>query len=114
MEKLISIIEKQQKGHENEPLFCVGEQLKDIAEREPHVIDILKRDLEIPEMSLAKAAAKIKSYADEKSGKKGAFAVSPKIAEGILRKFYGLPEPGEAPKATSPATGAYIDLDNFL
>ena len=47
MSKLYDLIAEQQKGHENEPRFMIGEQLKEIAEREPLSAELLERDLEI-------------------------------------------------------------------
>lgn len=114
MNELIRIIEEQQKGKENTAVFMVGEQLKEIAEREPCVVDLLVRDLQIPEMSLEAAEKKIKEYSDK--NKKGAtcFCVSPKVAEDILRKFYGLPDGADDVKKESAPASSYIDLDSFL
>lgn len=114
MERLIKIIEAQQQGKETSPVFMVGEQLKDIAEREPGTVELLIQDLQIPEMSLEAAEKKIKEYADK--NRKGAFSfcVSPKVAEDILRKFYGLPDAGDAQNKKTVTAGAYIDLDSML
>ena len=116
MKVLKELIEKQREDKENSPVWMVGEQLLDIAEREPSSIDILKRDLEIPEMSIVEAEKKIKEWADEH--KKGSCCcVSPKVAEGILREFYGLASITED-RATASAPAAeqneFIDLDNFF
>lgn len=118
MEKLIAMIEAQQKGHENDDVFTVGEQLKDMASREPAIVELLKQDLEVPEMSLVKAAGKIKGYSDTHRGGKSCFCVSPMVAEGILRKFYGLPK-REAGKVQELApsvsnTVPKLDLSDFL
>ena len=113
MSRLIEIITKQQKGHENEPIFMIGEQLKEIVEREPHLADILEKDLETPGMKLSDAAARLKKYSDE--NRKGAtcFCISSKVAEGILREFYGLPKAEELKKESPQPTG-FIDLGTFL
>ena len=58
-ERLFAIIQRQQEGHENEPRFMIGEQLKEIAAREQGVSEILERDLEIPELSLEAAERKL-------------------------------------------------------
>ena len=116
MKELKEIIEKQRKGTEDSPVWMVGEQLLDIAEREPSSIDILKRDLEIPEMSIVEAEKKIKEWAD-KHKKGSCCCVSPKVAEGILREFYGLASTTEERAAASaPAApqNEFIDLDNFF
>jgi hypothetical protein len=116
MKVLQELIEKQRKGKDDSPVWMVGEQLLDIAEREPSAIDILKRDLEIPEMSIVEAEKKINEWAD-KHKKGSCCCVSPKVAEGILREFYGLASPTEE-KAAASAPDAeqneFIDLDNFF
>lgn len=118
MEKLRAIIEEQRKGKENTPVFMVGEQLIDIAEREPNTRELLFADLQVPEMSLAKAEAKIKEYSDKHRGSASSFCVSPKVAEGILREFYGLPTVAAGtPASATPSVSAasdYVDLDSFL
>ena len=118
MEKLLEIITEQQKGHENEPAFMVGEQLKDMASREPAIVELLKQDLTVPEMSIEKAAGKIKAYSDAHRGGKSCFCVTPIVAEGILREFYGLPK-REAGKAQEMApavsnSAPKLDLSDFL
>jgi hypothetical protein len=104
------LITEQQKGIEGTAAFYVGEQLKEIAEAEPASAELLARDLLIPEMTIQKAEEKIKAYADKH--KKGNCAVvPPKIAEEILRKFYGLSE--EEAKGGA-ANGGKIDLNDFI
>lgn len=104
------LITEQQKGIEGTAAFYVGEQLKEIAEAEPESAELLARDLLIPEMTIQKAEAKIKAYADKH--KKGNCAVvPPKVAEEILRKFYGLSENGEKEAVSH---GGKIDLNDFI
>lgn len=75
--------------------WMVAEQLKDICRSESHSAEILAQDLDNTAMSITAASAKIKAFADK--NKVGNFAcVTPVEAEGILRKFYGLPERGAA------------------
>ena len=116
MTKLYDLIAKQQEGHESKPRFVIGEQLKEIAEREPHSAEILERDLEIKEMSLEAAEKHFQAYSDKQSGKKGTFCITPKVAEQLLREFYGLPIPeGNAPeKKEADNSAGYIDLSSFL
>lgn len=109
------IIEKQQKGHETEPRFMIGEQLKEIAEREPKSAEILERDLEIEEMNLEAAEKHFQEYADRNHGKAKAFCITPKVAERLLREFYGLPKKEET--VAEPETvqePGFIDLSSFL
>lgn len=90
-------IEAQQKGHENTDRWMVGEQLKDILRGDPSLEEIVDQDLDQAEMSLEKAAGKIKAWADEqhRKAKGNCVCVPPNVAEKIIREFYGLPEAGK-------------------
>lgn len=116
MSKLYDLIAEQQRGHETEPRFMIGEQLKEIAEREPLSAELLERDLEIEEMNLEAAEKHFQEYADRNHGKAKAFCITPKVAEQLLREFYGLPIPEEnAPeKKEADSSAVYIDLSSFL
>ena len=119
MEKLIELIRKHQEGHEAafDDVFTVGEQLLDMASRQPECIEILIQDLNTPKMGLCEAAAQIKKYADEHRKSAKCYCVSPMIAEGILREFYGLPKPDEKSALSvesAPAAEDYIDLGDFF
>ena len=116
MSKLYDLIAEQQKGHETEPRFMIGEQLKEIAEREPLSAELLERDLEIEEMNLEAAEKHFQEYTDRNPGKAKAFCITPKVAERLLREFYGLPIPEEnAPeKKEADSSAGYIDLSSFL
>lgn len=115
MEKLREMIEAQRKGKKDTPVWMVGEQLLDIAAGEPDSLELLKQDLAVPEMSLENAEKQIKAWAD-KHKKGNCCCVSPKVADGILREFYGLKSLDERrTEATSKrAKAEYIDLDSFL
>lgn len=99
-----------QKGIENTTPYFVGEQLKDICRREPVCAELVEKDLDVAGMGLADCEKQIKAYAD-KHKKGGCSVVPPNVAEGIIRKFYGLPEAGE--QKTEPA-GKVLDLSAFL
>lgn len=116
-------IEAQQKGREGTAPWMVGEQLKDMLRAEPWLEDLLDKDLDVKDMSLAAAEKKIKDYADKH--KTGNFAcVTPTVAEGILREFYGLPKRGEetpiGPSGHFPKRGKQeperkiVRLEDFL
>jgi len=114
MSTLQELIAQQQKGHETKPRFMIGEQLKEIAAREPLCAEILEKDLTVKEMSLEAAERKLQEYADKNHGSAKAFCITPIVAEGILRDFYGLPKRDEAePEPETPKEG-YIDLSSFL
>jgi len=86
-------IEAQQKGHEGTPAWMVGEQLKDICAADVSCAELVAQDLENKDMSLEKAAGKIKAFADglHKKQKGSCVCVPPNEAERIIREFYGLP-----------------------
>lgn len=115
MEKLIEMISAQQVGHVNDDVFMVGEQLKDMARREPAIVDILKDDLTVESMSIKQAAAKIKDYSDKNRKNANCFCVTQIVAEGILREFYGLTkcEPIEK-QNTERKSALKLDLSDFL
>ncbi len=115
-ENLTAIIAEQQKGHETKPRFMIGEQLKEIAEREPLSAELLERDLAIEEMNLAAAERHFQQYADKNHGSASSFCITPAVAEKLLREFYGLPNPEDAaPAKPEPeASAGYIDLSAFL
>ena len=114
MKKVIEIITEQQKGHENDPVFMVGEQLKEIAEKEPISAELLEKDLLIEGMGIKDAEAKLKDYADKHHKSARSFCIGPQLAEKILREFYGLPSPEQETKATDEPVSTYIDLSSFL
>ena len=109
-EKLVEIITAQQKGHENTDVFGIGEQLKDIAEGNEKITDLLINDLTTDGMKLTDAAKMFKKHADSIRGKQNMVCITPKVADGLLRKFYGLPSAREKEQVAAPA----IDLSDFL
>ena len=102
MQELKRIIEEQRKGHENEPLWMVGQQLMDMAERETTVLELLKQDLTVSGMELKDAKGALDSYANKHHGKSRCFCISPMLAEKILREFYKLPDREEVEKVAEP------------
>ena len=90
----IEKIAKQQEGKENTAAYMVGEQLKDIIRGNEQAAELVIGDLENPDMSIEKCERKIKAYADEqkKKGNSNCVCVPPNVAEGIIRKFYGIAE----------------------
>jgi hypothetical protein len=119
VKKLFEMISEQQKGHENSPVFMVGEQLKEIALSEPICAELLEKDLAIPEMSLVNAEEKLKAYADANHKGAKSFCISPMKAEEILREFYRLPKRAGMPTETlaekvEASNPGHIDLSDFL
>lgn len=118
MEQLKKIIEEQRKGKENSPIWTVGEQLLDIASESPLNCELIKKDLQVKEMDLEHAERQLKAWADKQAKTKGCVCVSPKVADEILRKFYGIEVRGEgASKAEATPMAApvdEIDLSSFL
>lgn len=111
-------IEAQQKGKECTDAWMVGEQLKDILRSDTSLENLISTDLDVKDMSLEKCAGKIKAWADEQKSKIKArcVCVPPNVAEGIIRKFYGLPEVETAPEPAPIPQEEADDLDfgNFL
>ena len=112
MENLIKIVEKQQKGHENDAIYMIGEQLKEIASRSPLYAEILAQDLEIEGMGLRDAAKKFEEYANKNHGKLKCFCITPIMAEKLLFEMYSLPAVEAVPVQEAPT--AFIDLNAFL
>ena len=116
--KLAQIIEFQRLRKEDKPEWTVGEQLLAMASQQPEIAELLAQDLDVPEMNLTAAAAKIKEYADEKHKKRrgNCVCVTPTEAEKVLREFYHLPEADAATDSRPPVGSAapIVDLADFL
>ena len=108
LSKLKTEIEKMQKGHEGTDVFFCGEQLKDIVGNNAKQAEIVLKDFEAG-MDIKKCAAEIKKLADQKKKniKDNCVVVSPKEAEEVIRKYYGLNE--EAKKDS-----LFIDLEELM
>lgn len=109
----MSYIEKitaAQAGFENTDAYMVGQQLKDIC-RDTACADLVAADLENPGMGLKDCAAKIKEWADEqhKKNKGSCICVPPDVAEGIIRKFYGLPDATSVTETKEPEVEASLE-----
>ena len=119
---VFEMIEAQQKGKEDTTVFMVGEQLKDICRAYPACAAIVAEDLQQKEMSIEVCEKKIKEHADKlKNTKKlRTVGISPKTAEEIIRKFYGLPErtngeeQTETLNLTTPTGGGLLSLEDLL
>lgn len=108
----IEKIEQAQKGLEGTDAFFVGEQLKEIC-GDPECAALVCKDLDAEGMGLADCAKKIRAYADAHRAKGASFSfVSPTVAEGIIREFYGMPSAGKA--APKQDTGDFLRLEDFL
>lgn len=113
METLRMMIEEQRKGKECTPLWGIGSQLMDMAAESTVARDLIKRDLAVPEMNLEAAAKHFATYADKNRGGKNQFCITPDVADGLLRKFYGLPDKPQG-GALPAADEGYIDLGDLL
>lgn len=114
MNKLEELIAQQQKGHEAQPRFMIGEQLKEIAAREPLCAEILEKDLTVKEMSLEAAERRFQKYSDKNHKSAKTFCITPIVAERILRDFYGLPQYTKEESVSSNPDSAFIELSSFL
>ena len=113
-ETLFSIIEEQQKGHETDPIYMLGEQIKEIAKREPACIELLEQDLNTPGMQLSDLSDHFQKYADKNHGSKNCFCITPKVAEKLIREFFSIPECAIATTESKASADQYIDLSSFL
>ena len=110
-------ITAQQGTDDLSPVFMVGEQVKEMIRGNAEWEDIVDKDLDVEEMSIAKAEEQIREWADKHRNGRKVVCVPPKVAEDILRKFYGLPERDNAEKVSAPAPAKQaeiIDLDDFF
>jgi hypothetical protein len=111
IEKVTAVICEQQENCKGTPAYYAGEQLKEICKGSERIAEIVYTDLQNPDMSIQKAEAQIKKYADDNHKGARSFCVPPDVAEGILRKFYGIDEiPAETPKKSA----RIISLDDFI
>lgn len=119
MTRVETLIEEQQKGHENTDIWMVGEQLKELCQREPACAELVQQDLESGGMTLQKAAAKLKAKADEihRKIKGNCVCIPPDMALQVLREAFGLPQ-GEAGAGTGtgrhPVGTPEIGLEDLL
>jgi hypothetical protein len=110
----IAAIEKQQPKNRG-TVWCCGEQLKDICRREPDSAALILEDVTKDGHRIEDAEKEIRKFARGNGN-----AASPWEAEGVLRRFYGLPEqiedgePEGAPERSGEAQGKIIDLADFL
>jgi hypothetical protein len=106
----IKKIEAQQKEFtQKDKHYWVAEQLKDICRACPEQADLIYRDLDNPEMSIKNAEKKINEYARANGG-----CCPGKVADKILREFYGLALLEETPKAEPNTSSGLIDLADFM
>lgn len=112
-EDAVRKIEEQQKELKKQnAAWYVGEQLKELAERQERWAELIAQDLNNKEMGLAAAEKKIREWADKhRTG--NVAVVPPEQAEKILRQFYGLPE-AAAPAAAPAEERGILDLADFL
>lgn len=120
METTIKAIEEQQKGNEQTPAWCVGEQLKDILRSTPAAADIVGQDLARKGMGIADCEKKIHECADKHRHGACGFC-PPQEADRIIREFYGIGTSGDAQTpqggqsaATPAASGRVINLLDLM
>ncbi len=117
-EELLRKVSEQQQGKEFTDIFMVGEQIKDICRNNNQATELVVADLDVPEMSLERCAAKIKVEADRlhKEKKGNCICIPPDMAEGIIKKFYGIPD-GAAEETefyTEKSSDNIIRLEDFI
>lgn len=107
-ESVSAKISSQQSGlDEYDPVYQVGEQLKEIACESESNAELVLKDLDNPEMSIESAEKLIKNFARAHKG-----CTPPSAADNILRELYGLPSKDSKPQA--PAEPRIVSLESFL
>ena len=105
LDKVIQKIEEQQRGLDGSPAYFVGEHLKAILKSSSiKCCEIVLKDLDVKEMSISNCEKKIADYAS-KNRKCNTGFCPPDVAEGIIRKFYGIED--------DHSTKTYNDLVDF-
>lgn len=91
-------IAAQQTGKTGTAAWMVGQQLRDILAADPTLEEIVNKDLDVDGMDLEHCAERIKAKADElhKQTNSRCVCITPDVAEGIIREFYGLPTASKA------------------
>ena len=107
-------IEEQQKNYENNDIWMVGEQLKDICRNDATCASIVDQDLNNKDMSIVKAAAQIKAYADKQHRKGKCVCVPPNVAEKIIREFYGLPGTSDQTPSMVESEPDFLNLADLI
>lgn len=113
--KVCELVAAQQAGlAEYSPVYQLGEQIKELAAREPRTATLLAEDLTQEGMGLVACEQKLKARADElhKTAGGKCVCIPPAEAEKVIREFYGL---GDAAKTAAPrAAGVNVRLADFL
>ena len=118
--KAIEEITRLQSGKENSPAWMIGQQLIDMIKDDGRIAPIIEEDLQNKDMSLEKCAEALKKHADEihSKNKGNCVCITPPEAEKVIRKFYGLPDPGkkpaEKPAGETPEEENILNLEDFL
>ena len=111
MSKIDAAIEKitaQQKAYgKKKKVYWVGEDLKEIVCESEAIAELVATDLDNENMSIKEVEKKIEAYAKKNDG-----CTPAKVAEKIIRDFYGLPPKGEAPP--KPDTPKIINLEDMM
>lgn len=108
IQKAIDRLSEQQIGlDENNKIFWIAEQIKDICRESEAIAELVFQDLENKQMSVRAVEKKIEAYAKTHGG-----CTPPQAADKIIRDFYGLPPKGEVPATESEPK--LIDINDFI
>lgn len=107
-EKLCEKVSEQQKGKGKTPVFYVGEQIKDICERDSKACEIVLQDLEKENMSISECEKKIHEYANKNGG-----CTPPQEADRIIREFYGISN-SQTIGNMAEKPNDFVDLSDFI
>ena len=103
-----------QQGEEGTPQFQIGEQLKEIAAESDHTANLILQDIDKEGMGLEDLDEHFAEYAEKHKGKANRYCITPKVADRLIRKFYGLPERDATPAPVEKKPSGLLDLESFL
>ena len=108
IKKAIDRLTEQQQGlSENDKVYWVAEQIKDICKESETNAELVFQDLENEQMSVKAVEKKIEAYAKQHGG-----CTPPQVADKIIRDFYGLPPKGEV--VATESAPKLIDINDFI
>ena len=113
LEELFAKIAAQQ-GEEGSVTFMLGEQLKEIAAESDHTANLILQDIDKECMGLEDLDEHFAEYAEKHKGKANRYCITPKVADTLIRDFYGLPERDATPAPVDEKPSGLLDLEIFL
>ena len=114
--ELHALIKNEQDKTDNKMAVQIGDHLKDIIGSDEGMARIAIEDFKAKNKVLEEIDKKLFEEGKKRRKSGNGYAFTMKEAEFIIREFFGLPEPGEAPQAEIPDTaeGKILSITDFL